>query len=185
MGFQHSIKVAGKLRTAKCLHQLAVLLKEMQPNSGHGGDLLFMTRQQFDMAIRCKGVRRLLEQLDVDEVDQVDLFDALDADSNHRLEIDELINGVLKMGGKARKIDVVATRLLLKTVAEKVFRLGLLICDSRDDMGARFDKLADSVRRTAARLESQVRSSTIEVNARLDGLLPSAVGAVAETNTSQ
>eukprot|EP00927_Polykrikos_kofoidii_P033949 TRINITY_DN28791_c0_g1_i2.p1 TRINITY_DN28791_c0_g1~~TRINITY_DN28791_c0_g1_i2.p1 ORF type:complete len:221 (+),score=33.50 TRINITY_DN28791_c0_g1_i2:95-757(+) len=51
-----------------------------------------------------------------------DLFDALDADGNEHVEMQELIEGLVKMRGKARKADVVASRLMLNTLMSKVSR---------------------------------------------------------------
>merc|ERR1712025_1089830 len=86
-----------------------------------------MTRESFEGAMRDPTIKRILNELDIDEVDQQDLFDALDADGNDRLEIEELLQGVMKMRGKARKVDVVATRLMLKTLNRRIIKVDALI----------------------------------------------------------
>mmetsp|Transcript_88264 Transcript_88264/g.248513 ORF Transcript_88264/g.248513 Transcript_88264/m.248513 type:complete len:685 (-) Transcript_88264:94-2148(-) len=155
--FRQSITAAAKLNTARKLRELASVLKEMQPGLDNCSDLLFMTREEFNIAIRQKGVKRLLEELDIDEKDQINLFDALDADRNRRLEIDELIHGVLKLGGEARKVDAVAGRVMLDHVSGQVSALGSRISRNNDEMVANLDRLLDSVLAAVAKLECGIR----------------------------
>eukprot|EP00928_Gymnodinium_smaydae_P075949 TRINITY_DN5897_c0_g1_i2.p1 TRINITY_DN5897_c0_g1~~TRINITY_DN5897_c0_g1_i2.p1 ORF type:complete len:645 (+),score=125.37 TRINITY_DN5897_c0_g1_i2:125-2059(+) len=127
---KHSLLQDEKAKTASRLHRLAVVLEEMQQwLEGTQNDmdsdqtLLYMSRTAFRRAVREPVVKRLLDELDIDEADQQDLFDALDADGNERLEIEELIHGVIKMKGKARKVDVVASRLMLQTLMGRVNKI--------------------------------------------------------------
>merc|ERR1740123_863241 len=73
--------------------------------------MLFLNKDTFMAACRTKEVRNLLNDIDIDESDRTDLFDALDADGNGYIEIDELIEGLVRMSGTARKADTVASRL--------------------------------------------------------------------------
>eukprot|EP00928_Gymnodinium_smaydae_P063186 TRINITY_DN4684_c0_g3_i2.p1 TRINITY_DN4684_c0_g3~~TRINITY_DN4684_c0_g3_i2.p1 ORF type:complete len:666 (+),score=125.16 TRINITY_DN4684_c0_g3_i2:294-2000(+) len=131
--FKQSLNKEEKMKTAVRLHKLATLLEEKQQVL-NGDDfasedrtLLYMNRTTFDQAMRDNVVKKLLDELDIDETDQHDLFEALDSDGNGRVEIEELIQGVVKMRGKARKVDVVAARLMLKTLSSRVVKIDSLV----------------------------------------------------------
>eukprot|EP00928_Gymnodinium_smaydae_P006331 TRINITY_DN12234_c0_g2_i2.p1 TRINITY_DN12234_c0_g2~~TRINITY_DN12234_c0_g2_i2.p1 ORF type:complete len:666 (-),score=101.63 TRINITY_DN12234_c0_g2_i2:122-2119(-) len=131
--FKQTLNRDEKVKTACRLHKLAALLEESQQNYvgntfvSEDNTLLFMTRGMFEHAMRENPIKKLLDELDIDEVDQQDLFDAMDADGNGRIEIEELVQGVIKMRGKARKVDVVAARLMLKTLNNRIAKLDSMI----------------------------------------------------------
>merc|ERR1712232_519100 len=72
----------------------------------------------------------ILTELDVDEENQQDLFDNLDVDRGGTLDIGELLNGIGKMRGAARKADTIGVMLearhiskLIKSLTEETSRM--------------------------------------------------------------
>eukprot|EP00971_Amphidinium_carterae_P314485 6251028-Amphidinium_carterae.1 len=56
--------------------------------------------------------------MDVPEEERLDVFDVLDADGNGTLQLDELINGVIKLRGATRRSDTIHVLLVLRSVQE-------------------------------------------------------------------
>jgi len=76
---------------------------------------LTVTKELFLLAIQQPEIHALLDELDVPP-DRADLFDALDADGSGGLEVFELIQGLLRVRGEARKADIIASRLAIRDV---------------------------------------------------------------------
>lgn len=127
--FKHSMKLAQKRKLGMRMQELAACFELQQVlynerhNKGHKVDALFMDRECFVDALQREEVKALLDEIEIDDPDRLDLFDVLDADGNGRIEMKELVDGVVKMRGKARKADVVATRLMLTQLMSKVTSL--------------------------------------------------------------
>mmetsp|Transcript_39130 Transcript_39130/g.92050 ORF Transcript_39130/g.92050 Transcript_39130/m.92050 type:complete len:764 (+) Transcript_39130:129-2420(+) len=116
-----------KHRIAKKIHTLAEKLQRAQwgrqltmTDENVGKSTLFITRDLFMEVCRQKDVKAILDEVDVDERDRADLFEAIDADGNGRIELGELVDGIMKMRGTVRKADIVATRLMTGSLLEKV-----------------------------------------------------------------
>merc|ERR1719230_1020411 len=60
----------------------------------------------------------LLCELDIAPENQKDLFDTLDSDRGGSLDIHEIIDGISKLRGDARKSDIVAVLLSVRHVTE-------------------------------------------------------------------
>merc|ERR1712061_514639 len=54
--------------------------------------------------------------LDISDVEGHELFDTLDADGNGNLDLAELMEGIAKLRGEARRSDIVAMGLTIKSV---------------------------------------------------------------------
>eukprot|EP00927_Polykrikos_kofoidii_P033948 TRINITY_DN28791_c0_g1_i1.p1 TRINITY_DN28791_c0_g1~~TRINITY_DN28791_c0_g1_i1.p1 ORF type:complete len:776 (+),score=96.05 TRINITY_DN28791_c0_g1_i1:95-2422(+) len=119
--FKQSIKLAETKKVARKLDKLANVLRSRQRTDAES-QFFFMSRTDFAFACQNPVVQNILTDLDIDEANRLDLFDALDADGNEHVEMQELIEGLVKMRGKARKADVVASRLMLNTLMSKVSR---------------------------------------------------------------
>lgn len=127
--FKRSIRREEKNKAALTIVKLAAKLKVAQQDydrqkTENGQQLahsvLFMSRAVFQQSLHDPEVRAYLDEIDIDETDRLDLFDALDADGNGHLELAELIEGLVKMRGKARKADVVASRLIAGALMRKM-----------------------------------------------------------------
>lgn len=128
--FKQSRKSSEKQKLGSRLKKLASYFEEFQREvNEHKGEpiqevvKLFMDRVSFASALQSDVVKQLLDDIEIDEADRLDLFDALDADGNGRIELGELIEGIVKMRGKARKADTVATRLMLTQMVNEVKRI--------------------------------------------------------------
>jgi len=84
---------------------------------------VLITEDMFEDAMQDDKVQLLLDRLDIADEDRVDLFEILDADGSGGLEVSELVNGILKLRGGARRSDVVSCRLLLHDLQDSVRQL--------------------------------------------------------------
>merc|ERR1712151_383174 len=80
-----------------------------------------VSKTEFEVMVTDPYVSTLLDDLEVEEDNRSDLFDVLDADGNGKLQIGELVVGLMKLRGPARKSDVIAVRLMLRDF-QKTFR---------------------------------------------------------------
>jgi len=60
--------------------------------------------------------QEVLTDLDVSDEDQVDLFETLDFDGSGEIDLQELILGISKLRGDARRADVVGISLMMRSV---------------------------------------------------------------------
>jgi len=81
-----------------------------------------ISKDLFLLVIQDPTVQSLFDQLDIPP-DRASLFDVLDADGNGDLEVTELVHGLLKVRGEARKSDVVAALLSVRAVQEQLRRM--------------------------------------------------------------
>lgn len=61
---------------------------------------------------------QILCDLDVSDEDQYWLFDTIDADCSGTIDLGELLNGIAKLRGEARRSDIVALTLRLSSVQQ-------------------------------------------------------------------
>jgi len=82
------------------------------------GDLL-ISRDTFTLALRDPEVQHLLDALDISS-DRMHLFEILDADDSGDVEASELIRGLLRVRGEAKKSDVVANLLAVRAAQHMI-----------------------------------------------------------------
>jgi len=75
---------------------------------------LELTKEEFEALCRHKDFKDLLSSLDVSEEDHLDLFDTLDVDGGGTLDLGEIVSGIGKLRGDARKSDIVTVILLAR-----------------------------------------------------------------------
>merc|ERR1719210_2959486 len=80
------------------------------------GKEMQITRDMFDHCRQQTKFCEILSDLDVSDDEQFDLFDTLDADGSNSIDLEELIDGISKLRGDARRSDVVALNFVLKNV---------------------------------------------------------------------
>lgn len=79
-----------------------------------------ITKESFQESMMQADAHGLFDQLDVAEEDRLDLFEILDADGRGVIGIDELVNGIFKLRGPARRSDIVACRLVLASMIDQM-----------------------------------------------------------------
>lgn len=89
---------------------------------------LKITRQVFLVALQDPSVHHHMDQLDLPP-DRLNMFDILDADGSGSLEVRELITGLLRVRGEARKSDAVAALLAIRAVQDMIRQLEAKVCD--------------------------------------------------------
>jgi hypothetical protein len=77
---------------------------------------LEITPELFAEFLKDERVRHLFNDLDVDESNLIDLFDVLDADGGGTLQLEEIILGIAKLRGDARRSDVISVGLVLRSL---------------------------------------------------------------------
>lgn len=126
--FRNSLKDSHKKHMSWSLHRLEQIFEEeqrkedgfMDTEDRGGPSMLFLSRKCFQTTLRRQDVQHVFDEMDIDNADRCDLFDALDADGNGRIEIDELVGGLIRMSGKARRADTVATRLKMESLVKRL-----------------------------------------------------------------
>merc|ERR1719188_350974 len=63
-----------------------------------------------------KEFQEILRDLDVADEDQLDLFETLDVDGGGTIDLEELITGIAKLRGDARRSDIVGVGLIVRSV---------------------------------------------------------------------
>mmetsp|Transcript_138487 Transcript_138487/g.359897 ORF Transcript_138487/g.359897 Transcript_138487/m.359897 type:complete len:644 (+) Transcript_138487:55-1986(+) len=58
----------------------------------------------------------ILHELDIADQDQVDLFDTVDVDGNGFIGLEELVQGIAKLRGDARRSDIVSVSLMVRAL---------------------------------------------------------------------
>jgi len=75
---------------------------------------LTINKQCFDTWLEDAQMLDLLDDMDIGTANRADLFHVLDSDMSGSLQLNELIEGLMKLRGPAEKCDVVATLLAVK-----------------------------------------------------------------------
>lgn len=81
---------------------------------------LQITAALFEQLLAQPEFQEILEKLDIAHEEQAALFETLDVDGSGTLDLDELVSGMDKMRGDARRSDVVSVGLLLRAVSEEL-----------------------------------------------------------------
>merc|ERR1712012_901528 len=69
-----------------------------------------------------KEFQGLLIDLDVSDEDQLDLFETLDVDGSGTIDLEELIVGICKLRGDARRSDIVGVSLITRSLQMSMTR---------------------------------------------------------------
>lgn len=102
--------------------------------SGLSGQI---TRRQFEAMVADPNVQQLLEELDVRVSDHARLFDALDAQGAGSLQVQEVLQGIVKFHGDADKADAVASLLTARATQDMLRQLRATLSQSLRDMTTR------------------------------------------------
>jgi len=99
--------------------QAGDLIKSLRKSSLDEVEDLHMTisKDLFLLVIQDPEVQALMDALDIPP-DRASLFDVLDADGSGGLQVTELVHGLLKVRGEARKSDIVAVLLSIRALQD-------------------------------------------------------------------
>merc|ERR1711920_569532 len=81
---------------------------------------LQITPEKFKNLCASTDFRDILRTLDIPDEEQLDLFDTLDIDGGGTLDLEELIQGVYKLRGDARRSDIVGVSLQMRHMQEEI-----------------------------------------------------------------
>jgi len=84
---------------------------------------LQITPQLFNFLRTFKEFKVMLEELDISDEDQLDLFDTLDVDGGGTIDLEEMIVGLSKLRGDARRSDIVCVGLVVRSIQADLKRL--------------------------------------------------------------
>merc|ERR1711920_787914 len=84
---------------------------------------LQITPEKFKDLCTSKDFRDILRTLDIPDEEQLDLFDTLDIDGGGTLDLEELVQGVHKLRGDARRSDIVGVSLQMRQMQEEIHSL--------------------------------------------------------------
>jgi len=77
---------------------------------------LQITPDFFDFLCSFQDFKALLEDLDIADDDHMDLFDTLDIDGGGTIDLEEMIVGIWKLRGDARRSDIVSVGLIVRSI---------------------------------------------------------------------
>merc|ERR1712007_168964 len=88
-----------------------------------GVSLLNITPDLFERLRSFREFQNILNDLDISDEDQLDLFDTLDVDGGGTIDLNELLVGISKLRGDARRSDIVGVSLVARNLQDsfKVF----------------------------------------------------------------
>jgi len=90
------------------------------------------SREIIDEALMTNSeVVKAVSALDIDLQDCVNLGDTLDQDNDGRVQVEELIMGINRMRGPARRSDIVAVDLMMRSIQSRLDKLGLDLQEKR------------------------------------------------------
>jgi len=75
-----------------------------------------VTLELYEKVITLTSVQNILEDLEIAEDDYFDLFDILDTDGNGSLDVKEIVEGMLRLRGNARRSDVVGVGYAIRAL---------------------------------------------------------------------
>eukprot|EP00927_Polykrikos_kofoidii_P044081 TRINITY_DN38149_c0_g1_i1.p1 TRINITY_DN38149_c0_g1~~TRINITY_DN38149_c0_g1_i1.p1 ORF type:complete len:769 (+),score=119.96 TRINITY_DN38149_c0_g1_i1:81-2387(+) len=87
-------------------------------------NLIMIKPEVFDTLVGNGQFIRLLRDLDVGEDDFHDLFDTLDTDASGSVDLEEMVSGIVKLRGDARRSDMIQGILLMRSLQDQLGKLG-------------------------------------------------------------
>merc|ERR1719195_1273190 len=81
---------------------------------------IHITPEFFDHLRTLQNFQNILADLDVSDEDQLDLFETLDVDGGGTIDLEELIVGICKLRGDARRSDIVGVALIARSIQKAI-----------------------------------------------------------------
>jgi len=84
------------------------------------------SRELLDLAVECdEEVKQILENLDIEPQDCLSLADTLDRNQNGQVDVVELVSGLKRLRGPARRSDIIAVDLAVQSMEVKMDEIWL------------------------------------------------------------
>lgn len=113
-----------------------------------------ITPEIFDLLKRCAQFQEILTDLDVSDEDQLDLFETLDFDGSGQLDLQELILGISKLRGDARRADIVAVGLMMRSMQHALLDFEASVTASLQTQEKKLRELASGGRSSTTRKQT-------------------------------
>jgi len=118
-----------------------------------------LTPEFFEELRHYKEFQEILRGLDVADEDQLDLFDTLDVDGGGTIDVDELVKGIAKLRGDARRSDIVGVSLMMRSVQMAVTELSEVVSTLRTEQQELSKNITDGSMGAASSEGSAFRES--------------------------
>merc|ERR1719277_955080 len=82
-----------------------------------------ITPEIFDDLLNQPKFQQILRELDIADEEQLDLFDTLDVDGGGTIDLEELVQGIAKLRGDARRSDIVGVALMVRSLQDSIVEL--------------------------------------------------------------
>jgi len=79
-----------------------------------------LTPDFFEVVRGMSEFQDILRDLDISDEDQFDLFETLDVDGGGTIDLEELIQGIAKLRGDARRSDIVSVSLMVRSLQSNI-----------------------------------------------------------------
>lgn len=136
--YNDQVKMQHRLRDqrffANKMAELTELIWETCPEAAQGSEMpdrpfnnkaeqilaramsMEISQSEFENLRQIKAFNEILCDLDVSDEDQLYLFDTLDADGSGTIDLGELLDGIAKLRGDARRSDIVALSMKVSSI---------------------------------------------------------------------
>merc|ERR1719422_2778224 len=114
-----------------------------------------------------KEFQELLCDLDIADEDQLDLFDTLDVDGSGTIDLEELVVGICKLRGDARRSDIVGVGLVVRNIQMALVTMEQTLMDRISNLANAMEVLTLHTGQTPCPRFSSEKSCSFEPKARL------------------
>merc|ERR1712050_242038 len=97
--------------------------------------LIEITPEFFEDLRTYNEFQEILRDLDIADEDQLDLFDTLDVDGGGTIDLEELIVGISKLRGDARRSDIIGVNLITRNLQTALLELATTVQQMQDAQG--------------------------------------------------
>eukprot|EP00927_Polykrikos_kofoidii_P017842 TRINITY_DN18182_c0_g1_i1.p1 TRINITY_DN18182_c0_g1~~TRINITY_DN18182_c0_g1_i1.p1 ORF type:complete len:646 (+),score=92.83 TRINITY_DN18182_c0_g1_i1:149-2086(+) len=105
------------------------------------GREVVITRDFFEALTDDPDFGDILLNMDISDENQLDLFETLDVDDNGSIDLGELINGLCKLRGDARRSDVISMSLVLRSLSNTFRNFESFTLEKFGDYDENFNRL--------------------------------------------
>jgi len=124
-----------------------------------------ITPEFFDLLRSFKDFQDILCDLDIADEDQLDLFDTLDVDGGGTIDLEELVVGICKLRGDARRSDIVGVSLVARSTQKSLAQFSEHIVEVLEANANTMNHMRRSVKEVVSNLK-EAKESIEEISSR-------------------